>query len=445
MIHVWRLSEVGPDNLGLACTDDGLLLGYTSLIERRGDCFVVRERGETERLLKRAYRGEPPLDRLMSGLATVASALNANDQCLARIAAVHLEIPDLGSTAARDVLAAEDALIKYARDEATGDANWNPAMHPRTGAPPNPGWFAPTDGTNRESSRSELSGSESRTRFAESQNVSHSADAAPLPHPDWVKLPPGEYVDELADFVEWLANAKPEDEKAIRAEIKRYYYDVGDTTGGDALNRALSDVLQPGTTTADRQSVAAFVAHYAQTDPAKIGFDRELLSGVALFLSPWLLRRPLPESALVPPEIEFETTAIELSANQRAAIWKLGPTTRGKVIDRIFRSGKLHELSRTIDDFVDGNVISNKSIDLNAATYQKFEGLLSRINKCLNELEPYSGTEWGGDYILPSDIAGKVLRIIIPEGSMTEIQREAIKAATKISRSKNMRLIVREF
>jgi len=147
MIHVWRLSEVGPDNLGLACTDDGLLLGYTSLIERRGDCFVVRERGETERLLKRAYRGEPPLDRLMSGLATVASALNANDQCLARIAAVHLEIPDLGSTAARDVLAAEDALIKYARDEATGDANWNPAMHPRTGAPPNPGWFAPTDGT----------------------------------------------------------------------------------------------------------------------------------------------------------------------------------------------------------------------------------------------------------------------------------------------------------
>ena len=158
-----------------------------------------------------------------------------------------------------------------------------------------------------------------------------------------------------------------------------------------------------------------------------------------------MLRRPLPESAPVPAEIEFETTAIELSANQRAAIWKLGPTTRGKVIDRIFRSGKLHELSRTIDDLVDGNVISNKSIDLNAATYQKFEGLLSRINKCLNELEPYSGTEWGGDYILPSDIAGKVLRIVIPEGSMTEIQREAIKAATKIARSKNMRLMVREF
>jgi hypothetical protein len=87
MNHFWRLSEAGPNNLGLAFTDDGLLLGHTSLIERRGDRFVVRERDEIERLLKRAYYGEPPVDRLMGGLATVASALNANDQCLARIAA----------------------------------------------------------------------------------------------------------------------------------------------------------------------------------------------------------------------------------------------------------------------------------------------------------------------------------------------------------------------
>jgi hypothetical protein len=37
IIHTfWRLSEAGADNLGLAFTDDGLLLGHTSLIERRG-------------------------------------------------------------------------------------------------------------------------------------------------------------------------------------------------------------------------------------------------------------------------------------------------------------------------------------------------------------------------------------------------------------------------
>jgi hypothetical protein len=29
MHKMWRLSEAGPHNLGLACTDDGLLLGHT--------------------------------------------------------------------------------------------------------------------------------------------------------------------------------------------------------------------------------------------------------------------------------------------------------------------------------------------------------------------------------------------------------------------------------
>jgi len=137
MIHqVWRLSEPGEDNLGLTCTEQGLLLGRTPLIERKNGRFAVRERSEIERLLSRAYRAEPPMERLMKGLATVASALNANDPSLARIAAVHLRIPDLASLTARDDMEAADILIK--------SADWNPALHPRTGAAPNPGWFAPS-------------------------------------------------------------------------------------------------------------------------------------------------------------------------------------------------------------------------------------------------------------------------------------------------------------
>ena len=102
MIHAfWRLSEPSPDNLGLACTDDGLLLGRTLLIARRYGLFVVRERGEIERLLKGAFSPHMDVDRLMPGLTTVAAALNADDACLARIAAVHLKIPDLPSLAAR--------------------------------------------------------------------------------------------------------------------------------------------------------------------------------------------------------------------------------------------------------------------------------------------------------------------------------------------------------
>ena len=140
MIHkVWRLSEnSGDDNLGLACTEQGLVLGRTALIERRNASFVARARSELEHLLGCAYRTKLNIDLLMPGLATVAAALNANDQGLARIAAVHLRIPDLPDKAARDAMEAADILIK--------SVDWNPALHPRTGAPPNPGWFASTDG-----------------------------------------------------------------------------------------------------------------------------------------------------------------------------------------------------------------------------------------------------------------------------------------------------------
>src|SRR6202167_1797112 len=142
MIHTfWRLSEATTDNLGLACTNDGLLIGRTGLIARRDGRFIVRERAAIEKLLKHVG---PRIDQLIPRLAAVASALNADDQCLAHIAAVHLKIPDLPSSAARDEIEFEDALIR--------SVDWNPDLHPRTGTPPNPGWFAPTGGSDGESS-----------------------------------------------------------------------------------------------------------------------------------------------------------------------------------------------------------------------------------------------------------------------------------------------------
>jgi hypothetical protein len=154
MIHrIWRLSETSDhNNLGLACTDQGLLLGRTPLIERRDGRFVVRERDAIERLLSHAYRTSYSAGRIMPGLATVAAALNAGDQGLARIAAVHLRLPNLPDRAARDAMEAMDVLLKYARDESGDDAR-NPALHPRTGTPPNPEWFAPTNGDESSSTR----------------------------------------------------------------------------------------------------------------------------------------------------------------------------------------------------------------------------------------------------------------------------------------------------
>jgi hypothetical protein len=406
------------------------------LIERRNGHFVVRARGEIERLLKCAYDGDPPVDRLMSGLARVASALNANDQCLARIAAVHLQMPDLASAAVRDALAAEDSLIKHARDQAAGAANWNPALHPRIGAPPNPGWFATTGGASHDAPS---------VRVAENDDPTRRSDASPDAVDNWVHLPPAEGIDELGDFLEWLANAKPEDEETIRREINRYWGSAGVFHALGTLNFMLSQVLKPGTTRQDRQQVLELIDNYSRYDPAEVGQFYDQLFDLFALLGAGLRPGRLAKPPAIPPEIEFEATRLALSAEQRAAVWKLGWGARGKLIDKIFRRGNLHELSRTIDDFIDNGAISNKSVDLNAATYQDFRRLLYRVSKDLEKLEGYSGTEWGGDRILESQIAGRVLRLIIPEGSMSSIQREAIEAATRIARSKGLRLIVTEF
>jgi hypothetical protein len=136
MHQVWRLSECCERNLGICFTDDGLFLGRTPLIERQGTRFAVRGRTEIERLLSRAYGSDLAVDRLLPGLATVTAALNANDPGLARIAAVHLRIPDLPDQAARDRLEGEDILIKL--------IDWDSAPLAFGAAPLNPG--AATDG-----------------------------------------------------------------------------------------------------------------------------------------------------------------------------------------------------------------------------------------------------------------------------------------------------------
>ena len=282
MHQMWRLSEAVPQNLGLACTDDGLLLGRTSLIERRDGRFVVRARGEIERLLKCAYDGEPPVDRLMSGLARVASALNANDQCLARIAAVHLQMPDLASAAVRDALAAEDSLIKYARDE---------GRVPRIGirrcirAParrPIPAGSPRLAGQVTTWPNVHVAANDDPTRRSDA-----SADVD-----NWVHLPPAKRIDELGDFLEWLANAKPEDEETIRREINRYWGSVGDFHALGTLNHMLSQVLKPGTTRQDRQQILELIDNYSRYDPAEVAQFYDQLFDLLVLLGSGLLPGP---------------------------------------------------------------------------------------------------------------------------------------------------------
>jgi hypothetical protein len=396
---IWHLSEnSGDDNLGLVCTEQGLVLGRTALIERRDGRFVVRERIEIEQLLSRAYQSNVVVDRLMSGLATVAAALNANDQGLARIAAVHLRIPDLPDQAARDAMEAADILIK--------SVDWNPALHPRAGTPPNPGWFAPTDGADNESSS---------TRTAQNDDPTHSSDASANATDNWVRLRPGpQRIDELADFIEWIANAKPEDEQAIRAEIKRYFYDVGDQGSAAALNGALTVLLRPGITQEDRQRIIdRQLDVFTRTDPGAYAQTRDWATGAALL------------AGGVPPVAAGEAAAAE----EASEAWTYGWARRGQYFDQLLRDGSLPPLFRTIDNFTDGAATSIKSIDLNAATYQDAARLTYRLNQYVDDLGDYAGGRLLATIVRLPDISDRVLNLVVPKGATTEVQRVAIEAA----------------
>jgi hypothetical protein len=363
---------------------------------------VVRERDAIEQLLSHAYRTNYSAGRIMPGLATVAAALNAGDQGLARIAAVHLRLPDLPDHAARDGMEAMDVILKYARDE-SGGGDWNPALHPRSGTPPNPGWFAPTDGSGNEPSP---------IRTAENENPSQSSDAPPSPGDKWVRLRPAKRIDELADFAEWLANATPQDEAAIRAEIKRYFEDVGWEDAAHDLGRKLSIVLRPDVTREIRQSVLNHIDLYTRADPAERVGTRELINAIVL-----------AGAGLLGTAGEAGVPGAPAGPSP---VWKLGWGLRGQKINEVFGDPTFPSNYPVIDKIPNGVATSVKSIDLNAATYQNEASLAYRLNKYVDDVRDFDGARWATKNIRDTDIDGRTVQVIVPRGSITDAHRNVI-------------------
>jgi hypothetical protein len=357
----------------------------------------------------------------MPGLGVVATALNGNDQCLARIAAVHLRLPDVPSEAARNDLEAADFLLKYARDEGGGSA-WNPALHPRTGTPPNPGWFAPTEGS---------SGEPSPIRTAQNDDPTQRSDAVPSAGDNWVRLPSGpKRIDELADFVEWMANAQPEDEPAIRAEIQRYFADVGDHGSANALNSALTVLLRPSITKEDRQRLLNSLDVFTRADPAEYAQNRDWATGAAL------LSGGLPPAAAGDTGAAGEAAAVEGAAAETAAadtpseVWKYGWAKRGREIHDALGDGSLGPNFPTVDMFSPSGVVTSiKSMDLNAAVYQNDTSLTYRLNNYFDKVSEFDGAKLVDDVVYPGQITERVLQLVIPKGSMSEAQQMIINAA----------------
>ena len=414
--QVWRLSKQ-KEGLGLRCDEDGLFLAKTPLLERRVEGFAPRPQGDLERLFSHGYGFAASLDRVMGGLSAVASALNAGDLSRARIAAVHLRIPDLPDVFARLDLQLEDVALKLdgiAKTTAAGDWNpagssgWDPDKHPRAGTAPNPGWFATTSG--------------------DDEKVGPTLVSEKPENDGRLHLPPGERNDEIGDLLEWIANARPKDVEAINAEIDRLFYKVGDFQDAAALHSALGTVLSHPDEATRQKVLDAYEPITHRDDPSKGADLITDLATDALFGPAFRFLKPGAEAAVTTEE------AVTAAAEAASGVWKLGWAARGRAIEDTIKptlpKGTILADNFPVIDHSAGDVITSiKSIDLNAGTYQQPEILARRIDQYVEKLAGFTSTRWGNATVGVTENTERQLIIAVPKGTMTPTQREVFDAA----------------
>jgi hypothetical protein len=133
---------------GVSCDGQGVFVGGVPLLQppdAGNPCWRVRPISELSKELTARYRLPIDLASKAGGLALMATALNRGDLAMAAIAAVQMQIPDpppWTSTTESDERIARRVAELWRSGLLKADSDWD-AKHPRTGTPPNPGWFAP--------------------------------------------------------------------------------------------------------------------------------------------------------------------------------------------------------------------------------------------------------------------------------------------------------------
>lgn len=139
-----RLFRLSPD--GIECDANGLRVGDVALLARDDEsAWVLRDQRELNRDLSRAYGFPVDVGPRRAGLAAIAKALRDRNIAKAQIATLLLQFPDPPTLAGgcvvklnRDRLARDLVACRLLK----ADGDWE-EKHPRTGSPPNAGWFAP--------------------------------------------------------------------------------------------------------------------------------------------------------------------------------------------------------------------------------------------------------------------------------------------------------------
>jgi len=133
----------------IECDAGGLRVGGVALLARGANgAWTKRDERDLDRELSKVYGFPLDFARMRRGVDAVAAALANGELARAQIAALLLQLPDPPASVGLQ----PDALQKrrLARDLVVcgllkADADWDD-KHPRTGAPPNPGWLAPKSG-----------------------------------------------------------------------------------------------------------------------------------------------------------------------------------------------------------------------------------------------------------------------------------------------------------
>lgn len=385
---------------GLSCDRDGIALGPVPLISRTSSGtgsarYATRPPVEMARAFGLAYRtmSAADLEHCLTGLDRIAKAFDRGDRALAVIMAVHLRLPEIDTPGMAKLAAATD-LHKYSPDQPRV-----PAGNPDGGE-----WT--------------------------SVGETVGAELAQATGDERVHLPPGQRNDELGDLLEWIANAKPADRAAIDAEIKRLYFDVGDSFGGGAMEQALNDAME-ATGRADRERILRDYEPYTHGDPADVAQARAALAGAAL-LTPLLGEGAGAEAAA------------SSAAETESDVWKLGWAARGRQIEAALGTNLAPNFP-VIDSFANGVATSIKSVDLNSTIYQDAARLTSRINRYVDQLAKFGGDELGNRTIEPDEIAQRVLKIAVPKGNLSRVQRSVIEAARSRAREHGVILMTVPF
>jgi hypothetical protein len=133
----------------ISCDGQGAFVGGVPLLKRvyvsgASSTWAVRPVAELNDELTARYRLPIDVAAKAGALALIANALNGGDLAMAAIATVQMQFPNPPSLA-KGIESADDIMRRALelRRSRLLKANWDPARHPRAGAPPNPGWFAP--------------------------------------------------------------------------------------------------------------------------------------------------------------------------------------------------------------------------------------------------------------------------------------------------------------